>query len=61
MIEYPCDPDLAPKSPDPFEDKAEVVAGGCKNWVDGIALLISEIITVHSVPGFEVADHRFDG
>ena len=52
---------IEPKKPDPFEDEAEVVAGGGEDGVDGIAVAVGEIVAVHAVTVLEVTDDRFDG
>ena len=52
---------LEPKKPDPFEDEAEVVAGGGEDGVDGVALFVSEVVSLHAVAVLEVSDDRLDG
>jgi len=61
LIEHPCDSDLEPKKSDPLENQAEVVANGCEDRIDGVALFMGEVIAVHSMAGIEVTNHRSDG
>ena len=61
MIDHPHDPEFAPKSLNPLEDQAEVVANCGKDWVDGIAFGVGEVIAVHAVARFDMANHRFNG
>ena len=60
MTEYPHHPDFEPKSLDPLENEAEIVADCCEDGVDGITLFVGEVVAVHSVFVFEVTDDRFD-
>jgi hypothetical protein len=49
------------KESQPFEQAAEVVAGGGEDGVDGVALGAGEIVSAHSVLGLGVSDDRLDG
>ena len=44
----------------PFEQAAEVVAGGGKDGVGGVAVGPGEIVSAHAMLGFGVSDDRFD-
>lgn len=48
------------KKPQPFEDKAEVIAGGGEDGVDGVGFGPCEIVAVHAMAVLEVADDGFD-
>lgn len=37
------------------------VAGGGEDGIDGVALVMPEVIAAHSMFGFEMADDRLDG
>jgi len=49
------------KLPEPPEQEREVVAGGGKDGVDGVAPLVGEMVAAHAVLYLDMADHRFDG
>jgi len=53
--------DLAQQKPEPTDQATEVVADGGQDGIGGISLAVPEIIAVHSMVCFEVADHRLDG
>jgi hypothetical protein len=53
--------DLAQQSPEPADQTAEVVADGSHDGVGGVTAAVPEIVAVHAVLGFEMADHRLDG
>ena len=44
----------------PFEQAAEVVAGGGEDGVCGVAVGAGEIVPAHAVLGLGVSDDRFD-
>jgi len=52
---------LAQQELQPAEETPEVVAGGGKDGIGGVALTVPEIIAAHPVFGFEMADDRLDG
>lgn len=37
------------------------MAGGGEDGIDGVAGRIGKMVAAHAMPGFEMADHRFDG
>ena len=51
----------AQEKPQPVEEEAEVVAGGSKDGVDGVAAAEGEIVAIHAVLVLDVADDRLDG
>jgi superfamily I DNA/RNA helicase len=54
------DPDCGEQKTEPGQETAEIVAGGGKHGVDGIAGLAGEIVAAHSVFGFGMADDRLN-
>jgi len=52
---------LAQKSPQPFEDQSEVVAGGGEDGIGMVAVSSFEVIAVEVAIGLGVADDRLDG
>ena len=50
----------AQKHPEPGQQASEVVTGGGEHGVDGVSFGALEIIAVHAVVRFGVADHRLD-
>src|SRR5579864_297865 len=59
-----ADEHLDPGTQKPFEpsqEQAEVVAGGGEDGVAAVSVASFEMIAVHAVLGFEVADRRLDG
>ena len=52
---------MAQQKPEPADQAAEVVAGGGKDGIVGIALAEPEIVATHAVLGFEMADNGLDG
>ena len=50
-----------PEKGDPGDQEAEVIAGGCEQYVGGVAGAAFEVVTVHAVIGFKMIDDRFDG
>jgi hypothetical protein len=44
----------------PAQEEAEVVTGGGEDGIDAVALTALEIVAVHAVFGFEMADDRLD-
>jgi hypothetical protein len=50
-----------PKGGEPFEQAAEVVAGGGEDGVGGVAVGSGEVVSAHAVLGLGVANDRFDG
>ncbi len=48
------------KKPVPSKDEAEVVTSGCKEQIDGTALLVGEEVAAHVVTGLEKADDRLE-
>ena len=55
------DENLEQQKPEPADQAAEVVADGREDWVGGIAPTVPEIISAHTMLGFEMADHGLDG
>jgi hypothetical protein len=51
---------LGEQESQPFEQPAEVVAGGGENGVGGVAIGPSEIVSAHAVLGLGVSDHGLD-
>lgn len=52
---------MGAKKHEPAEQQAEVVSDGGEDGIDGVAAGMGEVIAVHSVVGFEMADDGFDG
>ncbi|MCP1854751.1 hypothetical protein ACVI1L_004500 [Bradyrhizobium sp. USDA 4516] len=53
--------DQAPKSPQPGEDAAEVVADGREDHIGGIAGAAFEVAAAEVTIGLQVSDDGFDG
>jgi hypothetical protein len=49
------------QKPQPPDQKAEVVAGGSEDGVDGVRLGVSEIVAAHAMLGLEMPDDELDG
>ena len=49
-----------PKGGEPFEQAAEVVAGGGEDGVGVVAVGSGEVVSAHAVLGLGVANDRFD-
>lgn len=52
---------MGAKKREPAEQQAEVVADRGEDGVNGIAAGMGEVISLHSVIGFEMADDWLDG
>ncbi len=53
--------DLSAQKPEPEEQESEILPGGGQDGVDGVALAVCEVVSAHSMLGFEVSDDRLDG
>ena len=53
--------DLTQQELQPSEETPEVVAGGGKDGIGGIALAVPEVVPTHAMLGFEMTDDRLDG
>ena len=52
---------MAQQEPQPPDEEAEVVTGGGKHGVGGVAGAVGEIIAAHAVLFLEMADDGLDG
>ena len=48
------------QDPQPGEEEAEVITGGGKDSVDGVAGGMRQVVAVHAVLGLEMADDGLD-
>jgi hypothetical protein len=53
-----CRQDHGPQKCQPFDDAAEVVAGGGEDGVGGVALGPGEVVSAHAMLGLGVSDNR---
>jgi hypothetical protein len=56
-----CRQDLVQQEPEPADHAAKVVVGRGEDGVGGVAATEPEVVAIHAVLGFEMADNGFDG
>jgi hypothetical protein len=52
---------LTQQEPEPADQATEVVSDGCEDSVGSVASTVPEVVAIHAMLGFEMADHGFDG
>jgi hypothetical protein len=55
------DPEAEQDKPEPGEQAAEVITGGCEHGVAGVAVAVGQEVTAHAVVFLAMADDGLDG